>query len=70
MDLTKVYLFMTRVYLLVLLEKTLESIGRLDTYVRTYVVYDDDVYVVRLIIYDDGALKEAAREDVISGARR
>lgn len=51
MDLTKVYLFMTRVYLLVLLEKTLESIGRLDTYVRTYVVYDDDVYVVRLIYF-------------------
>lgn len=45
-------------------------VGRLDTYVRTYVVYDDDVYVVSLLIYDDGALKEAAREDVISGARR
>lgn len=37
-------------------------------WIRTYVVYDD-VYVVSLI-YDDGALKEAAREDVISGARR
>ena len=47
-----VYLFMTRTcFGFVLLEKTLESVGRLDTYVRTYVVYDDDVYVVSLIYF-------------------
>ena len=67
---------LTMVSVLVLLEKTLESVGRsVGRSVGWLIRLPDSVgwirtYVVSLIYDDDGALKEAAREDVISGARR
>ena len=53
MDLTMVYLFMTRTCF-GFVGKNVGiggSVGWIRTYVRTYVVYDDDVYVVRLIYF-------------------